>query len=147
MLPKRRMERTYRLDLRLGGLEVDGISLKFNKTFSRNIVQENQAAQQKWATVLDKVKNGLLSPTDGAQELGKESWFDEDLIGDSSGASLGQLLRKLQNTKVQTFSFQFKKDAQKYEFVRPQINLLSAGEEEETSQGNVIPIKKKAQRV
>lgn len=147
-LVKRRQEQTYRLDLRLGGLEVEGVSIKFNRAFSRNVLDENNAEQIKWRTVLEQVKNGLIMPDEAAQELGHETWFDEDLIGDGAGANLTQLFAKMQNRKIETFSFRFKKDAQKYDFVRPTINLLSATtEEEETANGNVIPIlKKKAQR-
>ena len=140
-LTKRRQEHTYRLDLRLGGLEVEGVSIKFNKTFSRNVLNENQADGVKLENVLKKVRNGIISPDDGAQELGYESWFDEELAFENPGVA--QLIRQMKKTKVEKFSFRFKKDSQKYEFVRPQINLLSA-EEEETSNGNVIPIKKKA---
>lgn len=147
-LVKRRQEQTYRLDLRLGGIEVDGVSIKFNKTFSRNQLDETQARQAEWQTVYEQVKAGLISPTDGAQKMGEESWFDEELIGDGGGgaASLTQLLSRFQNQKTERFSFRFKKDAQVYEFVRPRLNLLEAAEEEETSHGNVIPIKKKAQQ-
>lgn len=145
-LVKRRQEQTYRLDLRLGGLEVEGVSIKFNRTFSRNALAENQAAQIKWQIILEQVKNGAISPDEGAQDLGLETWFDEELIGDGgAGANLSQLFAKMKNQKVERFSFRFKKDAQRYEFVRPNINLLTATEEEETAKGNVIPLKKKAQ--
>lgn len=140
-LVKRRQEQTYRLDTRLGGLEVDGISMRFNKTYSRNVSEENQAEKVKFETVLAKVQNGLLSPTEGAQELGQETWFDEEMIGDGS-VSLTQMFAKMQNNDLKTFSFSFDKQAQKYKFVRPQITLLS--ETEETASGNVIPLKKKA---
>lgn len=144
-LVKRRQEQTYRLDLRLGGLEVDGISIRFNNTFSRNILDEMNAAKFKWQTVLSQVQNGYLSPDEGAQELGGDVWFDEELIG-GAGANVAQLLAKMKNAQKETFSFRFKKDAQRYEFVRPQITLLTSGEEEETAEGNVIPLKKKAQQ-
>lgn len=143
-LVKRRQEQTYRLDLRLGGVEVDGVSMRFNKTYSRNVTEENAAEQIKWQTVLEKVKNGFLSPTEGAQELGQETWFDEEMIGDGA-ASITQLFAKTQNQDLKTFSFSFDKHAQRYKFVRPQITLLESTEET-TAGGNVVPIKKKAQR-
>ncbi|HQU83928.1 MAG TPA: hypothetical protein PKY59_12410 [Pyrinomonadaceae bacterium] len=144
-LIKRRQEQTYRLDLRLGGLEVDGVSLKFNKTFSRNTLEENQADQAKWEVVLQKVTHGVITPDQGAQELGYESWYDEDLIADAP-PSVAALMRS-QKKLIKKFSFNFNKQSQRYEFVRPQIVLSGDGfVEEETSLGNVIPIKKKAQQ-
>jgi hypothetical protein len=141
ILPKRRMEQTYRLDLRLGGLEVDSVSLKFNRTFSRNILQEAQTNQMNLQVVLEKVRSGVISPDQGAQELGYESWYDEELI--TNEPSVAQLFRSMPKTQVQKFSFKFNKDAQRYEFVRPQISLAADSEDDETSNGNVIPILKK----
>lgn len=140
-LVKRRQERTYRLDLRLGGLEVDGVSLKFNKSFSRNQRDEAQTDQIKWQTVFEQIKHGAISADEGAQQLGYESWFDEELIADAP-PSIAAMMRD-QQTKIQKFSFKFDKSAQRYEFIRPQINMMV---EKETSGGNVIPIKKKAQQ-
>jgi hypothetical protein len=79
-LPKRRMERTYMLDLRLGGIDVDGVSMHFNKAHSRNALQEAQTEDQRFHTVLEKIKSGLIPPDAGAQELGEETWFDEEKI-------------------------------------------------------------------
>ncbi|KAK0039541.1 hypothetical protein Bpfe_031026 [Biomphalaria pfeifferi] len=144
-LIKRRQEQTYRLDLRLGGLEVDGVSIKFNKTFSRNTLEETQADQTKWEVVLAKVTHGVISPDQGAQELGYESWYDEDLIADAP-PSVAALMRSQQKL-IKKFSFNFNQGSQRYEFVRPQIVLSGdAFGNEEASVGNVIPIKKKAQQ-
>jgi DNA phosphorothioation-dependent restriction protein DptG len=51
---KRRQERTYMLDLRLGGIDVDSVSLNFNKAHSRNALQEAQTEEQRFQTVLEK---------------------------------------------------------------------------------------------
>jgi hypothetical protein len=141
---KRRQEQTYRLDTRLSGIEVDGISVKFNKTFSRNQLQEAQTDQARWQTVLEKVKSGLLTPDQGAQELGYESWFDEELITDAP-PSVAQMMRfDRAEKRVEKFSFRFSKHTQRYEFVRPQI-ILQAETEEITDDGNVVQfVKKKA---
>lgn len=139
-LVKRRQEQTYRLDFRLGGLDVDGISLQFNRAFSRNVLQENQANQILWQTVLEKVKNGIIAPDEGAQELGYDTWFDEELITDAP-PSVAALIRSQQKL-MKRFSFNFKKDAQRYQFVHPRIEIFS-GSEDETANGNVIPILKK----
>ncbi len=146
-LVKRRQEQTYRLDLRLGGLEVDGVSLKFNRSFSRNQLQEVQADQMKWQTVFEKVKAGAISPDEGAQELGYETWFDEELIADAP-PSVAQLMRLMPDKRNTRFSFVFNKDAQRYEFVRPRIAFHAETEEVTEGIGNVYPlIKKKTQRV
>ena len=39
-LAKRRQEATYRLDLRLGGLAMDGVSLQLNKAYARDPLKE-----------------------------------------------------------------------------------------------------------
>lgn len=147
-LVKRRQEQTYRLDLRLGGLPVEGVSLNFNRTFSRNAKAENEAEEIKWRTVIAKVQRGVISPDEGAQELGYESWFDAEMMEDAP-SDIAQLMRSTRLTEaamVQKFSFRFSKNAQKYEFVRPQIHLLSSAEED-ADESNVRPfIKKKAQQ-
>ncbi len=143
-LPKRRMEQTSRLDLRLGGIEVDGVSYNFNKAFSRNSLQNAQTEEIELRNVLQKVKAGAISPDMAAQELGYESWFDIELL--QTDASLKQSLmaiRKHQPANV--FRFSFSKFSQKYSFVRETIEVLS---EEKPLADNVLQIKKKAlQRV
>ncbi|MBS1793363.1 MAG: hypothetical protein JSS81_05885 [Acidobacteria bacterium] len=139
---KRRQEQTYRLDARLGGIEIDGVSVKFNKTYSRSAKDEATIDQTKWQTVLDKVKAGAISPDEGAQELGYESWYDEDLI-DSAPPSMQQMMRSMEKEQqVQKFSFRFSKETQRYEFARPQIFLQTEAEEIPDG-GNVVPILKK----
>lgn len=151
-LVKRRQEATYRLDLRLGGLEVEGVSLKFNKTYSRNLLNENMSNEIEIRNVLTKVEKGLITPDQGAQELGYESWADEELINqDISLAKALSAVRAGLPSTLKTFAFRFDRNAQRYqpELKRISIGLLPSAVEAEkfTAQNtNVVPIKKKAQQ-
>lgn len=139
-LPKRRMEQTYRLDLRLEGIQVDSISLNFDKPFSRNSLDAAQTEEIEIRNVLEMVKAGLISPDQGAQKLGYESWFDVELV--QSDVSLAQALGAVrQQQEIKSFQFTFSKQAQRYSFVPQSVEVLS----EKQLPGNVLPIKKKTQ--
>lgn len=122
---KRRMEATYRLDLRLGGIEVDGVSLAFDKAHSRNAKAEAETDEIVLRTVLSKVEKGLIDPDEGAQELGYESWSDVSSLGSlGSLESLGSLgSRDRRERRTLTVSFDNRK--QRYEYQREAINLTS----------------------
>lgn len=139
----RRQERTYRLDLRLDGIEVDSVSVHFNKAHSRNAKGEAETDEIKLRTVLDKVKSGLISPDEGAQDLGYESWHDVELLtGDISPLPISQ--QKSFQKKIATLSFD--KRSQRYKQNRRPIQIWS-GDGETEAGTNVIPIlKKKARR-
>lgn len=144
-LVKRRHERTCRLDMRLGGLEIGGVSLNFNKAHSRNAKAEAETDETLFRTIKDQVKSGLLSPDEGAQKMGRESWFDVELLfGDADGAfaaGLESQSRRLSDRKIITLSFD--KRSQKYIF-QPQPILLSSGEDADSATGNnVVDFKKK----
>lgn len=150
-LVKRRQEATYRLDLRLGGLDVEGVSIKFNKTYSRNLLNENMAEEIKIRNVMEKVKSGLITPDEGAQELGYESWADEEMLNtDISLAKALSAVRAGSSGTLKTFAFRFDRNAQRYQ---PELQKLSIGllpsqveAEKFTAHENVVPIKKKAQQ-
>lgn len=144
-LPKRRIERTYMLDLRLGGIDVDGVSLHFNKAHSRNAKDEAATEQLHFTTVLDKIKNGLYPPDQGAQELGEETWFDEaKIFGDEpmppvAASSQG----RKQDKQTRTMTLVFDKASQKYRYQPERIEIWSGVERDEDER--VLPfIKKKA---
>lgn len=144
-LPKRRMEQTYRLELRLSGVEVNGVSLSFNQAFSRNSYQNAQTDEIKLRNVITKVEKGVITPDEGAQELGYESWADPELI--QSNLSLAQALSAVRERKgVKSFRFVFSKHSHKYSFIPQSIQVLSESDSKELP-GNVLPIKKKTQRV
>lgn len=122
-LVKRRQEQTNRLDFRLGGIEVEGVSVKFNKTFSRNRLNEAQATETEVRIAITKATNGIISPDEAAQELGYESAYDPTILEDN--VSLAKVLRSVRRAdkQVQTFAFRFERDSQKYKFLPSQINL------------------------
>lgn len=143
-LPKRRMERTYTLDLRLAGTEVDGISLKFNKTYSRSLLEQAQTEQLRVTTTLQKIRAGAISPDEGAQELGYDHWFDEALLEENP--ALSATLRRLsarEDSKI--IKMHFDKDAQRYVNKRPVITLQTNQDEGADEDSHVVPfVKKKA---
>jgi len=146
MLPKRRMERTYRLDMMLGGMDVDGISLKFNKTYSRNQKAQAETDEIKQRIVLGKVEKGVISPDEGAQEMGYESWYDEGLL--DGNQDVAKMLRRFSaNPEARTVTMSFDRGAQRYRMTRDVITLQT-NEDERTAEpsNNVVPmiVKKKA---
>lgn len=79
-LPKRRQERTYMLDLRLGGIEVSSVSVGFNRAPSRNPTEEAEAEKARGDTALSKARDGVISPDAAAQEMGYDSCYDSSLL-------------------------------------------------------------------
>lgn len=137
----RRQERTYMLDLRLAGIDVDSVSVTFNKAHSRNALGEAQTEEIRQRNVFERVKAGLITPDEGAQELGYESWADMDLLtGGIQPATEPQKDTKQRKTLVMKFD----KASQKYRYQPERIDVWS-GVETEGGRGNVLPlIKKKA---
>lgn len=139
-LCKRRIERTYRLDLRLDGVEVDGVTVAFNKAHARDPLNEAQAGQITVQTVLEKARAGIISPDEAAQELGYESAFDAELLNDNPDAA--QSLRALGNGAERTHttvSFRFDRAAQRYKLVGHSFVLS----ETEAAADNVVLLSKK----
>jgi hypothetical protein len=142
-LPKRRHESTCRLDLRLGGIEVDGISMQFNRTHSRNLLGEMQADQIKIANAITKAKAGIISPDEAAQELGYESCHEESLMLASPDVA-----RALQSAKPGASSarqnasvtFRFDRASQSYRFIPSAIDVTS---QVGADNGRVVALKKK----
>lgn len=141
-LVKRSIERTYRLDLRLGGVEVEGVSVAFNKAHARDPLKEAQAIQTIVQTVLEKARAGIISPDEAAQELGYESAFDAEMLSDSPdvAASL-QRLRLMGADSANRFAstFSFERNSQKYRFVRPRIEIIG----DDVNADNVVQLAKK----
>lgn len=141
-LVTRRQERTYMMDLRLGGVDVDSVSVTFNKAHSRNAKGEAETEEIRQRTVFDKVRTGLITPDEGAQELGYETWADAELLtGGMTRQQDGQQQDNKQQTR--TLRMQFDKASQKYHY---QPEVIRVGMSVEDIADNVVPIKKKAQR-
>lgn len=133
-LVKRRQERTYMLDLRLAGIEVDSVKVEFNRIVSRNALAEAQTEELRQKIVFNKVTSGLITPDQAAQELGYKFWFDsasvQNLIGSASQS------RKL--------NLNFNDARQNYEFEPERIELNTGGETRNREQIISFPEKKKA---
>lgn len=144
-LVKRRQEQTYRLDFRLGGIEVEGVSIKFNRTFSRNRIQEAQATETELRIAVTKAEKGIISADEAAQELGYESAHDPAILEEN--VSLAIALRNLRwaDKKVQSFAFRFDKDSQKYKILPSQINIGGTDQTgaENFSETNIVPFDQK----
>jgi hypothetical protein len=150
-LVKRRRERTYRLDLRLAGIDVDGVSLRFNKAFSRSLLAEAQAREIEIRNAIEKAKNGIISADEAAQELGYDSAFDPTILEESTtlGTALAVIRRAESKTNevLESFQFVFDKASQMYRANPSVINLAALPETNESAQTNVVPLKKKTAQV
>jgi hypothetical protein len=141
-LPKRRMERTYTLDLLLGGLQFNGVAVKFNGTPSRNRQQDATAKQIETQIVLEKAKSGIIGPDQAAQELGYDSAFDPTLL--SAQPAVAAQLQRLRGADAQSFvaMFRFDRSLQRYVYQAPPVvSLSSVGADDLGS--NVVRLKKK----
>ena len=144
----RRQERTYMLDLRLGGIDVDSVHVKFDKAHSRNAKGEAETEEIRQRVVFDKIRNGLITPNEGAQELGYETWADVELL---TGGNLNQdpVPDKTKQTR-KTLRLAFDKRSQKYTYQPDRLTVNSGQwtvDSERDEPSNVAPfIKKKAQQ-
>ncbi len=120
-LVKRRMEKTYRLDLLLAGIPINDVTLNFNPNPARDPQSEAQAEQILTNNVIKKVQVGLIDPDTGAQELGYDEWFDPSLVNGMSAEPLPIFGSK----KLKRVKFVFNASRGRYEFVRPRIFLRS----------------------
>lgn len=130
-LPKRRMEATYRLDLQLGGIKIDNLSLQFHKNPARDPQAEAQAEATRNADIIRKVKEGAIDPDTAAQEMGYDEWFDHDRIGSSDQSQPLAMLQRHPSTPLRMKGglqrvFRYKQELQRYEFVRPSLGRISA---------------------
>lgn len=140
-LVKRSIERTYRLDLRLGAVDVDGVSVAFGKAHARDPLQEAQAQQVIVQTTLEKARAGIISPDEAAQELGYESAFDPEMLDSPDVAASLQGVRLTGAESVTRFAatFKFDRASQKYRFVNPRIEISS----DDSIADNVYQLSKK----
>ncbi len=121
-LAKRRQEATYRLELRLNGIEDTGVTVQFNRAHARNPVNQAQAEQLRVQTALEKVRAGIISVDQAAQELGYETAFDPAML-EAASAVLPAGTKPAPSRHRQNFHFSFDRAAQRYRFVPPRIEL------------------------
>ncbi|MEO6392523.1 MAG: hypothetical protein ABIP75_11770 [Pyrinomonadaceae bacterium] len=126
-LAKRRQEATYRLDLRLGGIDVAGLSVQFNRAEARNPFNQAQADQVRVQTAIEKVRAGFISADQAAQELGYDSAYDPNLLRDDPAAAVTFRSRNgaAGLSTAEPFNFRFDRAAQRYRFVCPALHLAN----------------------
>ena len=129
---KRRIERTYQLDLALAGISVEEVSLHFHRARSRDPLTEARARQVAWQVMREKVEAGLLDPDSAARELGYDGWHDAARIVPGLGEVLGRLSGGdgwRRSWEESHHRFRFESCAQRYRHVRPRLVVGSAGRE------------------
>jgi hypothetical protein len=146
-LVKRRQEATYRLDLTLGGVLVDGVTLSFNAAHSRNPGKEAQAELIKTQNAVLKAQEGLISPDQAAQELGYESAFDPEMISaqPAVGSALQSVLQGAGHAQRRVITLRFDRAGQRYRPAPPRIELLS-GVVENHFASNMVRLEKKTRK-
>ena len=128
----RRQERTYMLDLRLAGIDVDSVSVTFNRAHSRNAKAEAETEAIRQSSALERVRVGLISPDEAAQELGYEAWETPGILLGAADRTAGTAEQK------RTIRLEFDNFSQRYRY-RPE-RIAAAGPE-----NTVVPfVKKKA---
>ncbi len=121
-LPKRRMERTYNLDLLLAGIPAQ-VKLNFQDNPSRDPLSEAQAEQTRVHTIIKKVETGAIDPNVAAQELGYDEWYDIDRIGAGSNEGIAGLARR--QTRSAPRLLRWRMELQRYDFIRPSLGELN----------------------
>ena len=106
---KRALEFIYKLDLMLAGIEVESLSVKFHPMVSRNPKEEAEAEATRLATAILKAEKGLLDPDQAAQEVGADSWFDQEKIGGVTPAK--------QQGKLSSATFRYDQGVGTYELI------------------------------
>ncbi|MBX7170159.1 MAG: hypothetical protein K1X72_04325 [Pyrinomonadaceae bacterium] len=139
-LAKRRQEQTYRLDLRLAGIDFDSLIIQFNKAHARKPLEEAQAKQAEQSIILEKARSGIISPDQAANELGYDSAFDPQLLTDKPSAA--SLLRQMwvEQGANKTITLSFNQDLQRYEF-KPETIVVD--EPKQLAAKNVVDFEKK----
>lgn len=132
-LAKRRQELTYTLDLRLGGIDFDWVSLKFNKAHSRDPLKDAQAAEVEQRIVFNLAEKGIISPDDAARMLGFDKAFDPSLLGDEFSLALLDRTARWSVREHKIIDLSFNRQTGRYECAPERLTLASSDD----------PVKKK----
>jgi hypothetical protein len=124
---KRRIERTYRLDLALAGIPIEDIVVHFHRARSRDPLTEAKARQLDWRVIREQVAAGLLDPDTAARELGVDTWHDPSSITNDE-TNLRQEHPSLVTATMHRFRFDGAE--QRYRHSRPRVNLREVGNED-----------------
>ncbi|MFC1483674.1 hypothetical protein ACFL6Q_01335 [Candidatus Neomarinimicrobiota bacterium] len=124
---KRRIERTYRLDLALAGIPIEDIVVHFHRARSRDPLTEAKARQLDWRVIREQVAAGLLDPDTAARELGVDTWHDPSSISNDE-TNLRQKYPSVVSAAMH--HFRFDGAAQRYRHSRPRVNLREVENED-----------------
>jgi hypothetical protein len=124
-LAKRRIERTYDLDVMLAGIPVDDISLTFKAAESRNALQTVQAEEIRQRMAFERCDRGLTSPDQCAQEQNYDTYFDPELIAKANPNVAAGLsaARFGANRAGVTATCRFDRTSQRYRLVSSRIEI------------------------
>ncbi len=127
---KRRIERTYQLDLALAGIPVEQVTLHFHRARSQDPLTDARAQDLAWRVLREKVETGLVDPNAAARELGYDGWNDASRITFAGGAKLLPGHQRTLSAPLERFHrFRFDQFAQRYFHRRPHIDLtVGAGD-------------------
>ncbi len=109
---KRRIERTYQLDMALAGIPIDALKVHFHRAKSQNPLDDARADEIAWRVASDKMQQGLISPDDAARELGYAQWHDPG--NTAANAALDQT-----NTEPTTVCLRYDRSSHEYRAYRP----------------------------
>lgn len=126
-LVRRRIERTYRLELQLKGIEID-LSVPFEKIPARDPQAEAQAEATRITSIITKAEKGMIDPDVAAQEAGYDFWFDEEKLYSQGGGGLPFGFIK---PRSQKFSFRFDEASNRYRFERERIKIRMESQDDE----------------
>lgn len=119
-LAKRRMEETYRLDLRLQNIPVDGITFQFNENPARDPLAEAQAQETRERAVIKKAEVGMISADQAAQELGYDSWFEVSRLSPMSASPKSEVVAE------RRYRLRFNRELGRYDFLRERALISTA---------------------
>lgn len=142
-LAKRRVERTYDLDLMLAGIPVDDVSVTFNRAESRNALSTAQADQIRQEMAFERCDKGLTSPDQCAQEQNYDIYFDPELIAKANPAVAANSKAFGAGRVGFSATFRFDRESQRYRFAPSRI-VLNTAPVDADGLGNLVEFKKKA---
>lgn len=116
-LAKRRMEKTYGLDLQLQGLAVTELRFNFKDNPARDPLAEAQARETRERAIIRKAERGVIDPDTAAQEMGYDAWFDVDRL---NVAPENPITPANNSRKVLSWNA----GLQRYDFNRPRVLVV-----------------------
>lgn len=126
-LVKRSIERTYELDLSLAGIQVDGVSVKFNPIRGHNELQQAQADEIRQRIIFSDAEHGMIDADQAAQQRGYDKAANPEMLNGAPRAvneGAGGL-----SARASSFIAELRYDSavRAYRFLVPRIEVSTAG--------------------